>query len=694
MTGEQAYVLAKKLIEAGGGGGGTVNAYTKTQTDNLLIQKVDKEVGKGLFSGSYKDLSDAPPIPSKTSELQNDSGYQTAEQVNSAVNGLLEPIDSAIFKDEEVINYEMFELTSIVGNARGSVGASVGFGSSTQYKYVKSPVEEGKTYRISTSYWKDMYTCGYVITDASNKVIECYFDESASSWIHTNKEITIPTGGSFLYVNSLYRVNGEPTIEEKTISIEKVLNIVQSDELNDFATKTDTKIIMDRMYKSSLLNKFEFKTFDKGYISFCLDDGNEEYIDLVASIFEEYGFPLCVAIPPSKLNNVCSGLTQEKGSYTVGMYVKDVCRKIVELGGEVMAHSFTVITEDNINNYEVLYNQFVKNKIELENEGFSIRGIMKSGGSNSVATSEIFQIWSTNYYDYSDEYGDGTTENYYKPRYNLFGRDSTTINGFIYNYIVAPKNWRCLYFHKLIDSDINETTLRTVLDNVQSKITSNELSVKTYSDMYDEFKSTNLEGKLGGLEDVLEDKVDKAELNAIPLLYNQNTDILAYALTCPQEKRTLVRIYSANATNNPYGVSTDTDFIYEIDKINFNDLFITVRAKDTKTNREFINTKNETMWLGWQELATMDKVANSIIIEGKSVLYNINNVDNIEVAIDIAKSGYKPIAVSLYNSGTHLWFAQGMYFNDTVCNLSLRGIAPSSATNAECKVLVTYIKTS
>ena len=95
-----------------------------------------------------------------------------------------------------------------------------------------------------------------------------------------------------------------------------------------------------------------------------------------------------------------------------------------------------------------------------------------------------------------------------------------------------------------------------------------------------------------------------------------------------------------------------------------------------------------------EELATMDKVANSIIRESRSTLYNLNNVDYIEVAIDIAKSGYKPIAVSLFNSGTHLWFAQGMYFNDTVCNLSLRGVTPTSITNAECEVLVTYIKTS
>lgn len=108
----------------------------------------------------------------------------------------------------------------------------------------------------------------------------------------------------------------------------------------------------------------------------------------------------------------------------------------------------------------------------------------------------------------------------------------------------------------------------------------------------------------------------------------------------------------------------------------------------------YIKVQQWDKWTDWKELATMDKVANSIIRESRSTLYNLNNVDNIEVAIDIAKSGYKPIAVSLFNSGTHLWFAQGMYFNDTVCNLSLRGVVPTSATNAECKVLVTYIKTS
>ena len=85
MTGEQAYALAKKLIESSGGGGGTVDAYTKTQTDNLLKNKVDKENGKGLFSGSYNDLVDVPTIPTKTSELTNDSGYQTESDVTTTL---------------------------------------------------------------------------------------------------------------------------------------------------------------------------------------------------------------------------------------------------------------------------------------------------------------------------------------------------------------------------------------------------------------------------------------------------------------------------------------------------------------------------------------------------------------------------------------------------------------------------------
>lgn len=134
MTGEQAYILAKKLIEAGGGG--TVDAYTKTQTDNLLMQKVDKEVGKGLFSGSYNDLTDAPPIPTKTSELQNDSGYLTEHQdlTDYAKKTELEAVENTLSSEiirakddvEELKNRgkKQVPLTIISGKQVSSTGES------------------------------------------------------------------------------------------------------------------------------------------------------------------------------------------------------------------------------------------------------------------------------------------------------------------------------------------------------------------------------------------------------------------------------------------------------------------------------------------------------------------------------------------------------------------------------------------
>ena len=42
-----------------------------------------KEDGKGLFSGKYADLSGKPTIPSKTSQLTNDSQYVTETGMNA-----------------------------------------------------------------------------------------------------------------------------------------------------------------------------------------------------------------------------------------------------------------------------------------------------------------------------------------------------------------------------------------------------------------------------------------------------------------------------------------------------------------------------------------------------------------------------------------------------------------------------------
>ena len=56
------------------------NHDNKTVLDNITQDKFDSWDNKSEFSGSYNDLTDKPTIPSKTSQLTNDSGYLTEHQ--------------------------------------------------------------------------------------------------------------------------------------------------------------------------------------------------------------------------------------------------------------------------------------------------------------------------------------------------------------------------------------------------------------------------------------------------------------------------------------------------------------------------------------------------------------------------------------------------------------------------------------
>lgn len=88
----------------------------KTYVDTELSNKVNKEQGKGLFSGSYNDLANKPAIPNKTSDLINDSGFITGHQDISGKENLSNKVTSVSSQSTDTQYPTAKCLYDIVGN--------------------------------------------------------------------------------------------------------------------------------------------------------------------------------------------------------------------------------------------------------------------------------------------------------------------------------------------------------------------------------------------------------------------------------------------------------------------------------------------------------------------------------------------------------------------------------------------------
>ena len=94
MTKQTITTAFTAIANSSGGGGGTVDAYTKAETDALLATKANESelsdyatvesLATVATSGSYTDLTDKPTIPvvpTDVSAFNNDAGYITQEEV-------------------------------------------------------------------------------------------------------------------------------------------------------------------------------------------------------------------------------------------------------------------------------------------------------------------------------------------------------------------------------------------------------------------------------------------------------------------------------------------------------------------------------------------------------------------------------------------------------------------------------------
>lgn len=71
--------------------------------NNLKEKFVLKETGKSLFSGKYSDLTGTPKIPTKTSDVTNDSNFQTGSQVTASITRAVDGLASQEYVQQQIV---------------------------------------------------------------------------------------------------------------------------------------------------------------------------------------------------------------------------------------------------------------------------------------------------------------------------------------------------------------------------------------------------------------------------------------------------------------------------------------------------------------------------------------------------------------------------------------------------------------
>ena len=285
--------------------------------------------------------------------------------------------------------------------------------------------------------------------------------------------ITVPEGATRMHL-TMYG--------NQSFTLQKVLNV--TDEEFD-ALVMNQEALLDKIndtYEAYKKDPVLYQKPDKAYITFVNDDTRWQ-MDQYADLFIKKKVPLVLATVPEALIENASTQAETR---------LEVVRRVIEAGGEVLAHNGTPLTQEGFSDYGTMYSFFVRTKQLFNFYGFDVNGIILSGGTGQVVGAEESERWASSLFSYSDLYGvkyantnlcmdsvfhhgRGGLVNYYN--------DVDKIKADI-DKIIANKSWQVFYFHD--SNDITLDSMSQVLDYVNSK-SDTELEVVTYEEMYERF---------------------------------------------------------------------------------------------------------------------------------------------------------------------------------------------------------------
>ena len=328
------------------------------------------------------------------------------------------------------------------------------------------PVKEGEEYRYQNMPIhfdsKNAEVPSIIIFDSSKAEIEAYIRTFQDTWT----EFTIPTGGvwmAVLYANS------------QTYYLQK--------KVAKYLDKKDiwNNVIAD--YKSYKLTVPPTpKTLTKALICLGTDDIRPWETKNLHTLYTSNNIPYYMAAIPSNVK-ACV----QDDPYKTNLDYMKLC---VQNGGEIICHSADVITEQNKNDFDVMYQYFAKSKEELESYGFKVRGIFKAGGDNAIyyPSDPLIDAWAMHYYEFGDYFRDAFPYNLPRTildQWESYSNLPTTISNLVQN-----KGYYIGTFHTYDQSA--ETAISQILAGLQGYTRGTDYDFVTPSQLFDALMPTTI----------------------------------------------------------------------------------------------------------------------------------------------------------------------------------------------------------
>lgn len=433
---------------------------------------VEKEDGKGLFSGSYDDLTDKPNIPEAyddTALVEMIEGVETSlgdkadkTELHTHVNK--EVLDS--ITSDKVTSWDSKATEAFVTNAIAQArldGSDVDLSGLVTKDELNAKADKDHNH-------DDKYQpIGNYLTEHQDISEKSDIDHK-----HVMSDITD-------YITpdlSGYALKTEIPSVDSLVS-EDVLNTTLADYAKNDIT-LNTKVLIDTLYARNMKNNFAFRDMPKAQCVLILDDCLPSVITTCVNNAIAKNVPLNMGAISEHFNTLTKQETET---------VLEAIKRGIANGGEVLLHGDGTINETNINDEEYLKQKFLDEKEIFIENGLNPRGVIVVGGGDEIYGDIRTDRWVRALFDYSDGYG--TSEPYYHRRYA-----PTTLEQ-AKEYIdsaVANKSFCPIFAHKWYD----------FWDEMIDYAVSKGAVWTTYANVYDTYGTTTsvkaLENRLKALE--------------------------------------------------------------------------------------------------------------------------------------------------------------------------------------------------